>query len=375
MLALVRENDTVARLGGDEFTLVLGDLEDGGDAGRVARKLLETFRQPFAVDGRTVSVTASIGIALFPWDGTDVDTLLCNADAALYQAKDHGRDTVRFYAEDLTARLLADGALEAALRQALAKQEFVLYYQPQLDLASGRVVGAEALVRWRHPARGLLEPAGFLPLAESTGLIVPLSAWVMRTAAVQWKAWRDQGLLTDAAVWVNLSQRDLQNPTLAEEIADSVGAAGLEATGLGVEIGDAWIAAHPQAALANLRDLQRRGIAVGLDDFGTGSSSLVSLQGLPLGELKVDRTCIAGLPDDRGACAIAAAAMALGQAMDLRVVAEGIETQVQADFLAAAGCRVGQGDLFSRPLPAAEFAIYARGGSPLASPTDVGQSH
>jgi diguanylate cyclase (GGDEF)-like protein len=363
MLGRVREGDTVARLGGDEFTVVLGALADGCTAGQVAFKLIEAFRAPFVIDGRPLAVTVSIGISLYPDDATDIDTLVGHADAAMYRAKDGGGDSFRFYNEDMTARALALVALEIDLRQALAQGELALHYQPQIELATGRIAGLEALIRWDHPMRGLVEPNQFLPLAESTGLIVPISAWVVRAAATQMKAWRAQGLLTDAVIWVNLSTRDLQNPRLAESIADIIGEVGLETNALAVEITETWIMANPASATGHILRLQALGIEVGIDDCGKGYASLATVQCLSVRELKIDRSCVAGLPGAAGADAIARAIIALGDALGLRVVAEGVETAAQADFLRTAGCRIGQGYLFSRPLPAAAFAVYARGGT------------
>jgi len=360
MRALVREGDTVARLGGDEFILIIGALEQDNDAGLVAHKLLAAFRQPFAVAGQSLYVTASIGISLCPQDGTDVDTLIRNADAAMYRAKDQGRDTLRFYTEDMTARAFAQIAMERDLREALARGEFVLHYQPEIELATGRIAGLEALIRWQHPGRGLVAPDQFIPLAESTGLIVPISAWVVRTAAAQMKQWRDQGLLADAAVWVNLSNRDLQNRGLAEAIEGMLREVGLDPRALAVEITETWLMANPESAAGNIQRLQTLGIEVGIDDFGTGYSSLAALKHLAVSELKIDRSFVAGLPEDAAGCAIARAVIALSQALGIKVVAEGVETQAQADFLQREGCRIAQGYLFSRALPAAEFEAYVR---------------
>ncbi len=367
MLDLVREGDTVARVGGDEFTVVLGALTHGSDAGLIAHKLVEAFDKPFEVADRLLYVTASIGISLYPDDGEEVEALVRNADAAMYRAKEQGRDPFRFYTEDMTAQALALVSLESDLRQALANGQFVLYYQPQIQLATGRLVGCEALIRWHHPAAGLVEPGRFIPLAESIGLIVPLSAWVVRTAAAQVKAWQDQGLLADAAVWVNLSGRDTQNPNLAATIAGICGEVGIRAGGLAVEITETWIMTNPTVAAANIARLQAVGIAVGIDDFGTGYASLGILNRLAVSEIKIDRSFVAGLPADLGGCAIARAVIALGRTLGLRVVAEGIETEDQADFLKNEGCEIAQGYLFSRPLPAAEFEVYARG-LPLQPP-------
>ncbi|WP_295451614.1 EAL domain-containing protein [uncultured Thiodictyon sp.] len=360
MRALVREGDTVARLGGDEFTVILGALERGDAAARVAHALVEAFEEPFELDDQRLYVTASIGISLYPQDGTDVDTLVRNADSAMYLAKDQGHDTFRFYTQDMTERALAQVSLETALRQALANQEFVLHYQPQHALSTGRVVGLEALIRWHHPTFGLVAPQRFIPLAESTGLIVPISAWVLRTAAAQMQDWQAQGLLAGAAMAVNLSSRDLSNPHLAEDIGAIVSEIGLAPGILAVEVTETWVMANPEAAAENIRRLAELGIAVAIDDFGTGYSSLATLKRLPVWGLKIDRSFVAGLPGGADDRAIAAAIITLGQALNLEVIAEGVETQAQADWLMAAGCRIGQGHRYSRALPADACAAYCR---------------
>jgi len=363
MSTLVREGDTVARLGGDEFTVILGGLTQGSDAGLIANKLVAAFQEPFAVADRPLYVTASIGVSLYPDDGIELDTLLRNADSAMYRAKDQGRDTFCFYTQDMTAQALAQVTLATELRLALARAQFVLHYQPQIELATGRIVGCEALIRWQHPEFGLVEPGRFIPLAESTGLIVPIGAWVVRTAATQIKAWQERALLTDAAVWVNLSGRDTQDPNLAATIAGLCGEVGVHPGGLAVEITETWIMSNPDLAATNIRRLQALGIAVGIDDFGTGYSSLAALKRLGVSEIKIDRSFVAGLAQNQDDRAIARAMIALGQALGLRVVAEGVETQAQADFLQAEGCRIAQGYLFSRALPAAQFEVYALGAS------------
>ncbi|WP_295392139.1 EAL domain-containing protein [uncultured Thiodictyon sp.] len=360
MRALVREGDTVARLGGDEFIVILGALERGDAAARVAQALVEAFAAPFELDSQRLRVTASIGISLYPQDGTDVDTLVRNADSAMYLAKAQGHDTFRFYTQEMTERALAHVTLETALRQALDQREFVLHYQPQHELASGRIVGLEALIRWHHPTLGLVAPDRFIPLAEATGLIVPIGAWAMRTAAAQMQAWQAQGLLAGVAVTVNLSSRDLSNPHLTQDIGAIVAELGLPPGTLTVEATETWIMANPEAAAENIRRLAKLGIAVGIDDFGTGYSSLATLKRLPVRALKIDRSFVAGLPGGADDRAIATAILTLGRALNLTVIAAGIETRAQADCLKAAGCRIGQGFLYSRPLPAAACAAYCR---------------
>ena len=363
MRDLVQEGDTVARLGGDEFAILLGSLEQGDSAGLVANKLLASFEQPFAIDGQLRYVTASIGISLYPEDGEDAEILERNADAAMYRAKDQGRGTFRFYTEEMTARAFAQVTLEGALRQAIANREFVINYQPQHNLETGGIVGCEALIRWNHPLLGLIGPERFLPLAESSGLIVSIGVWVVSTVVAQMKGWREQGLLAGAAVWIGLSDRGIQDRSLTETIEGIVKAVDLEPGTLTVEIAETLAMASPESATGAVRRLQGQGIRVGIDAFGTGYPASSAVDSLEVRELKIDRSFVARIPGDALGCSIARAAIALGQALGLRVVAEGIETQAQADFLKSEGCRIGQGFLFSPPLPATELEAYVRGQS------------
>jgi diguanylate cyclase (GGDEF)-like protein len=370
MRALVPESDTIARLGGDEFAILLVALEEGDSAGLMAHQLLTSFAQPFPVAGQLRYVTASIGISLYPADGDEVAVLERNADAAMYRAKEQRRGSFRFYTEEMTARAFAQVTLEDALRQAISRNEFVLNYQPQHNLDTGGLVGVEALIRWHHPLLGLIGPERFLPLAESSGLTLPIGVWVVQTAAAQMKVWQNQGLLAGAAVWVNLSNRDIQNPNLTETIECIVKAVDLEPGSLAVEITETLAMASPASAAGAVHRVQGLGIKVGIDAFGTGYSALAAVDRLALREFKIDRSFVTRLPDDPVGCAIARAAIALGRALELRVVAEGIETQAQADFLKTEGCRIGQGHLFSPALPAAEFAAYVRSQGAVAAPIE-----
>ena len=365
MRDLVPQVDTVARLGGDEFAILLGALEQGDSAGQVANKLVASFEQPFAIDGQLRYVTASIGISLYPEDGEDAEILERNADAAMYRAKDKGRGTFRYYTEEMTARAFSQVTLEAALRQAIANREFVINYQPQHNLETGSIVGCEALIRWNHPLLGLIGPERFLPLAESSGLIVPIGVWMVSAVVAQMKGWREQGLLAGAAVWIGLSDRGIQDRSLAETIEGIFKAVDLEPATLTVEIAETLAMASPEteSATGAVRRLQGQGIRVGIDAFGTGYPVSTSIDHLAVRELKIDRSFVARIPGDALGCSIARAAIALGQALGLRVVAEGIETQAQADFLKSEGCRIGQGFLFGPPLPAAELEAYVRGQS------------
>ena len=356
----MRSDDTIARFGSDEFTIVLGPMEHGSDASLVAQKLLDAFKEPIELPDRSLYVTVSIGISLYPQDGADVNTLVRNADAAMYQAKEQGRDCFHYYTQEMTTRAVAQFSVETALRQALAKGEFVLHYQPQHDLATGAIVGVESLIRWHHPQQGLIGAERFIPLAESSGLIVPIGAWVVRTAAIQLHAWREQGLLAGVTLWINLSHRELRTANLATRIAATLTGVHLERGALAVEITDGKSLVESSSALENIRHLVDLGIEVTIDDVGTGNTSLASLKRLAVRGLKIDHTVVHGLPGDANNEAIARAIIVLGEALGLRVVAEGIETAAQAQSLKTAGCRIGQGYLFTRALPPTEFEEYCR---------------
>lgn len=369
MRDLVLESDTVARLGGDEFAILLGALEHGDSAGLVANKLLASFEQPFAIDGQRRYVTASIGISLYPEDGEDAEVLERNADAAMYRAKDQGRGTFRYYTKEMTARAFAQVTLEETLRQAIANREFVINYQPQHNLETGSIVGCEALIRWNHPLLGLIGPERFLPLAESSGLIRPLGVWVVSTVMAQMKEWREQGLLAGAAVRIVLSDRGTEDENLTETIDGIVKAVHAEPGALTVETAETLAMASPESAAGAVRRLQRQRIRVGPDAFGTGYPASTVVDRSAVSELKIDRSFVARIPGDAVCCSIARAAVALGVALGLRVVADGIETQAQADFLKSEGCLVGQGFLFSPPLQAADLEAYARSQSTPSAAT------
>nr|WP_295413271.1 EAL domain-containing protein [uncultured Thiodictyon sp.] len=361
MRDLMREGDTVARLGGDEFAILLGALEHGDDAGLVAQKLLASFQRPFSVEGQQRCVTASIGISLYPAHGDAVETLERNADAAMYRAKGEGRGTFRYYTEEMTALAFAQVTLEDALRQAIAKQEFVLNYQPQHHLETGAIVGCEAMLHWHHPLLGRIGPERFIPLAESSGLILPIGVWVVRTAAAQMRAWQERGLLADTAMWVKLFNRDSQHQNLSETIEGILTAVDLEPGTLTVEITETLAMTNPASPAGAIRHLHGLDIKIGRDAKNTGHPAPAASDRLAVHEFKLDRSFVAGIPGDPVGCSIARAAIALGRALGLRVVADGVETQAQADFLKAEGCRIGQGSLFSRALPATAFEAYVVG--------------
>ena len=344
----------IARFGGDEFIVVLGDLSNPLDADRVARRILRAVRQPLTVDGHEIVVTASIGISLFPNDGSDVETLLRNADAAMYHAKDRGRDHHEFYDVSMNATAIERLTLENELHRALEEKQFVLYYQPLVESGSRRIVGAEALLRWQHPTRGLVAPDTFIPLTEETGLIVPIGEWVMRTACAEAKAWSDAGH-GPLRVSVNLSGRQFKQGGLAAMVESAVGAVGLPASRLELEITESVMLDATGDSVDTLRKLRAKGFSIAIDDFGTGYSSLGYLTRFPIDRVKIDRSFIRNVLTEPQDAAVSTAIIAMATALNLDCVAEGVEEAGQADFLLKKGCQYLQGYHFGRPIPAADF--------------------
>jgi EAL domain-containing protein (putative c-di-GMP-specific phosphodiesterase class I) len=321
----------------------------------VADKVLAAFQQPFAVAGHCLGVTVSIGIALYPYDGADFAELLKNADTALYRAKHEGRNARVFYDRAMNAATLARMVLEAELRQALQSDQLRAYYQPKVRLADGALVGAEALVRWRHPARGLIPPGQFVPVAETSDMIVAIGNWMLGEVCRQLTAWRLQGLPA-LTVAINLAARHFRQPGLADRLRDLLEAHGLPPQALELELTESTLLDAGADIAANLAQLEQLGVGLALDDFGTGYSSLSYLKRLPLTALKIDRSFVRDLatdPDDR---ILAATIIALGHQMELKVVAEGVETEEQRQILLEQGCDLAQGYLFDRPMPPEAFA-------------------
>jgi diguanylate cyclase (GGDEF)-like protein len=342
----------LARLGGDEFTALIPNITQPEDALIVAHRIREMMRRPFILDGREVVLTASIGIAVFPEDGEDPATLLKHADTAMYHAKDKGRDNCQFYSFSLTQQVQHRLNLESYLRHALANNEFSLLYQPQFDLASGRIQSVEALIRWHHPEQGVISPMDFIPLAEETGLIVPIGEWVLRTACDDAARWQQQGLNLRMAV--NLSPIQFKNPELVESVLAILKQTGLAPGLLELEITEGAVMEDSGTTLATLQALSQQGIQIALDDFGTGYSSMSYLKRMPLNNLKVDQSFVKELPNDRESLAIVRAILSIAQNLGFSTTAEGVETREQAEILQSMDCDSLQGYYFSRPVPAAD---------------------
>jgi diguanylate cyclase (GGDEF)-like protein/PAS domain S-box-containing protein len=364
--ASVREGDTVARQGGDEFILLLPWIGSAVDAAKVARKILEAIRQPVHLDGHDLYVTTSIGVSVYPEDGEDVATLIKNSDSALYRAKEQGRDGVQLYTPAMNAQAAERLSLEGSLRRALPLGQFELYYQPVVDAARLQAVGVEALLRWRHPERGLLTPSDFIHLAEITGIIGQVGPWALRTACGQAKRWHDQGY-GRLMLSVNVSPRQFLEGDLAAQVASTLDETGLDPTLLELEITESLAMQRAETTSGTLARLKALGVRVAIDDFGTGYSSLAYLKRFPLDTLKIDRTFVQDIHDDPVAAAISRAVIVMAHTLKLRVVAEGVESEEQRDFLAANGCDFMQGYLFGRPVPATtcESLLQTPGSSAL----------
>jgi diguanylate cyclase (GGDEF)-like protein/PAS domain S-box-containing protein len=350
----LREEDMIARLSGDEFVVALFDITHREHAAVVGRKLLDTLAAPFIIDKHEVTVSASAGIAVFPEDGKDAETLLKNADVAMYRAKQQGDNQCLFYSQEMNLRSLERLKLETALRRAIERKEFELYYQPQLDLKSGRIVGAEALLRWHRPGEGMVSPALFIPIAEETNLIVPIGEWVIDTAAAQNKAWQNAGLPV-VPLAVNISPRQFRLG-LPQLLTETLRKHQLSHQLFEVEITEGVLMHNSETIITTMREFQESGIALSLDDFGTGYSSLSYLKRFPISNLKIDQSFVRGIPQDPNDTAIASAIIGMAKNLKLCVIAEGVETEEQLAFLRDAGCDEIQGYLFSRPVPAADFA-------------------
>lgn len=349
----LREADTVARVGGDEFIVLLEDIEGHAEVVHLAERVLDVFRKPFFLQGQELYITTSIGVAIYPGDGETEELLIRNADIAMYKAKDQGRNNFHFYTSSLERLAKHRLSLETKLRNAVKTQDFQLYYQPKVSLVDGSLKGFEALLRWETSDMGFIGPDTFIPVAEATGMILPLGQWVVEEAARQARAWYDLGF-TDCYIAVNLSAKQFQQVDIFRQVMDAIDAVELPHENFAVEITESMIMQNVRGAIDVLADFRKKGITVCMDDFGTGYSSLNYLKTLPIDILKIDRTFIKDIaesPDDR---AIASSIITLGHNLGLKVVAEGVEDEVHVEFLKEKRCDIAQGYYYSKPLPAAE---------------------
>ena len=357
LASIVREGDTVARLGGDEFVLVLNDQNKEDVIFRAMQRVLNKVSEPMTIDGQELYITCSAGVSLYQADAPDVETLLKNADVAMYRAKEHGRDNFQFYTPEMNDLANERLALEHSLRRALERNELLLHYQPKVDLGTGRIVGAEALLRWQHPEWGLIAPERFIPIAEETGLIVQIGAWVIRTACNQARQWQDAGL-PPVIMSVNLSARQFRQESFVKVVTQILHETGLKPEQLEMELTESMLMHNANAAISILRGLKSLGVRLSLDDFGTGYSSLSYLSRLPIDTLKIDRSFVQHIGDqdecDNGI--LAQAIISLGHSLNLTVIAEGVETGEQLKFLKAHQCDEVQGFYFCKPTVAGEFA-------------------
>jgi diguanylate cyclase (GGDEF)-like protein len=363
--ACVRESDTVARLGGDEFVVLLPELGDATYAASVAQKILSVIAKPFTLIGHEFRITASIGISAYPEDGLDEQTLTKNADIAMYQAKAEGKNNFQFYSENLNANSLERLTLESSLRHALEHNEFRLCYQAKRDIGSGRITGMEALLRWEHPDLGLVAPMQFIPIAEETGLIVPIGRWVLETACSQNVAWQSAGV-PPLNIAVNLTARQFSDEHLLEDVTAVLETTGMDPHLLEFELSESLLIRDIEATLRILTGLKHLGIRIAIDDFGTGYSSLATLQRFPLDTIKIDRSLIHDISAEPEGTGLADAVIAMGKNLSLTVVAQGVETAEQADYLRTHACDELQGFYFNRPLPSEEFTQLL-----LAPATDI----
>ncbi|BAO31347.1 putative bifunctional diguanylate cyclase/phosphodiesterase [Sulfuritalea hydrogenivorans] len=361
----LRGADMVCRLGGDEFAVGLFEIASRDHAANVAHKLLAALDDPIVIGGRELKLGAAIGISIFPEDGMDTETLLRQADIAMYRAKQTGPDGLSFFSEDMNQRAVDRLNLEAGLRRAIDRDELLLHYQPKVSIETGAIIGAEALVRWRHPERGLVPPAEFVPVAEESGLIVHVSNWVLEAACRQIRQWMDEGLPA-MHIAVNLSARDFSSslPARVQELLErhKIGAEWLE-----LEITEGMLMHHTAKVVAMMDEITALGVALSLDDFGTGYSSLSYLKRFPIDTLKIDRSFVISIPDDVDDCAIAGAIVSMSKQLKHNVIAEGVESGDQLAFLKSLGCDEIQGYLFSPPVPAETFAAMVREGKRLAA--------
>ena len=354
LFTCVRSSDTVSRLGGDEFVVLLWEVREAQDAALTATKILEAIRLPHYIEGHELQITASIGIVTYPDDGADAETLLKRADVAMYHAKDAGRNSFQFFTLDMTVRAVERQTVEESLRHAIERNELVLHYQPKLDLAIGKITGAEALIRWHHPQRGLVPPKEFISIAEDCGLIVPIGRWVLREACRQARAWQVSGLPA-LSISVNVSSVELRSPGFVAGLRSILADSGMDPRLLELELTEAVLIEDSRSVADVLRELKEIGVLLALDDFGTGYSSLTHLKRFPIDALKIDQSFVHDLARDSDGASIVSAMIGMGRNLHMQVIAEGVETPQQLEILRERGCHQAQGYLLGRPVPGEQF--------------------
>jgi diguanylate cyclase (GGDEF)-like protein/PAS domain S-box-containing protein len=360
LISCVRDIDTVARLGGDEFVLLISDQAGSPDSlGKIMERILAAVAEPWIIEQGEFNVTASVGVARYPDDGADAQTLLKHADSAMYRAKDRGRNSVQFFTNDHGVQMIENLEMESKLRRALEREQFLLHYQPRIDLSSGACLGAEALIRWQVSPQEIISPCRFIPLAEETGLIVPIGRWVLETACRQNKAWQDMGL-APMVVSVNVSARQFHRDDFVQTVVEVLKNTGLEARYLEIELTESMVMHDAEKLVAMLDELKRIGVQMSVDDFGTGYSSLSYLKRFPVDRLKIDRSFVQDLTSDSDDATIVRTIIALGHNLGLHIVAEGVETEEQRDFLRQNGCDEAQGHFFGPPVPNVDFTALLK---------------
>jgi predicted signal transduction protein with EAL and GGDEF domain len=366
LLAGVRASDTVSRQGGDEFVILLSEIAHAEDAGTSAAKILASLHAPHSVSGHELHIDGSIGISIYPQDGENAEALIKNADTAMYHAKEQGRNNFKFFTTEMNLAAVVRQSLEAHLRRAVQDEDFVLHYQPKINLATGEITGIEALVRWWQEDGTLIYPARFIPVAEDSGLIIPIGRWVMREACRQARAWHDAGLPV-IPIAVNVSAIEFRNPGFVAGVQKILSETGLQPYLLEIELTEGVLIRDVDSTFAVLHELKSMGIRIAMDDFGTGYSSLSYLRRLPIDVLKIDQSFVHNLAGTNIEVAMVGAIISMGKSLQHVVVAEGIETQEQKSYLRSQFCAEGQGYLFSQPLPAEQFAVLLQTGATEAA--------
>jgi diguanylate cyclase (GGDEF)-like protein len=346
----IRGADTVSRQGGDEFVVLVTELKDPEAALFSANRLLAAVAAPHGIHGHDLHITASIGISIYPGDGTDAETLIKNADTAMYQAKKNGPHSYQFFKQSMSIRAVERQSIEESLRRAMERDEFALHYQPKINVKTGAITGVEALIRWTHPERGMIPPSQFIPVAEDTGLILPIGGWVLGEACAQSKAWRNAGL-PDVTMAVNVSAMEFQDPNFLEHLFQVLEETATDPALLKIELTESVLMKNAERAIIVLRKMRESGIKVAIDDFGTGYSSLSYLQRFPIDELKIDQSFVRQIGSADGDTAIVTAVISMARSLRLRVVAEGVETVEELEFLREQQCDEVQGYYFSKPVP------------------------